>query len=119
MHAVSLNDLCGKIRQWGIAKGITGPEGKSSLLGQLEKTEEELNETMDAALEYEDALLLNDGEQMAASLEEVKDGIGDTVVTLVLAAELAGLTIEDCVEHAYNQIKDRTGKMVAGKFVKD
>ena len=52
-------------------------------------------------------------------LPEVKDGIGDMVVVLTNLAELCGLTIEECVESAYEVISKRTGKMENGTFVKD
>jgi NTP pyrophosphatase (non-canonical NTP hydrolase) len=52
-------------------------------------------------------------------LPEIKDGIGDMVVVLTNLAELCGLTIEECVESAYNVISKRTGKMKNGTFVKD
>ena len=51
--------------------------------------------------------------------DDVIDGIGDCVVVLTNLAKLAGTTIEDCIEVAYNEIKDRTGKMDNGTFKKD
>jgi len=50
---------------------------------------------------------------------DIEDGIGDAVVVLTNLAELQGTTIEDCIERAYNEIKDRTGKMDNGTFKKD
>jgi NTP pyrophosphatase (non-canonical NTP hydrolase) len=47
------------------------------------------------------------------------DDIGDIIVVLINIAERNGLTIEQCLEHAYNDIKDRKGKMVDGIFVKE
>ncbi len=47
------------------------------------------------------------------------DGIGDSVVTLVILAELSGYDFKQCVEYAYKQIKDRTGSMIDGVYVKD
>lgn len=47
------------------------------------------------------------------------DDIGDIVVVLINIAERNGLTLEQCLEHAYNDIKDRTGTRVDGVFVKD
>ena len=52
-------------------------------------------------------------------LPEIKDGIGDMVVVLTNLAELCGLTIEECVESAWSEISNRTGKMKNGTFVKD
>ena len=50
---------------------------------------------------------------------EIKDGIGDMVVVLTNLAELCDMTIEECVESAYDVISKRTGKMKNGTFVKD
>lgn len=52
-------------------------------------------------------------------IEETKDAIGDCVVVLTNLAVLSGLTIEDCINSAYEVIKSRTGKMNNGTFVKD
>ena len=51
--------------------------------------------------------------------EELKDGIGDVIVTLIILAQQQGLSVEECLEYAYNEIKDREGKMVNGVFVKE
>ena len=50
---------------------------------------------------------------------DIEDGIGDAVVVLTNLAELQGTSIEACIERAYNEIKDRTGKMDNGTFKKD
>ena len=50
---------------------------------------------------------------------DVVDGIGDAVVVLTNLAELQGTSIEHCIDEAYNEIKDRTGKMDNGTFKKD
>ena len=50
---------------------------------------------------------------------EIIDGIGDCVVVLTNLAELIEVPIEECIEAAYNEIKDRKGKMANGTYVKD
>jgi len=50
---------------------------------------------------------------------EFIDAIGDCVVVLTNLAAMKGLTIESCVESAYNVIKDRKGSMKNGSFVKE
>ena len=50
---------------------------------------------------------------------EVIDGIGDCVVVLTNLAYLCGTSIEECIELAYDEIKNRTGKMDNGTFKKD
>ena len=52
-------------------------------------------------------------------VEELKDGIGDVIVTLIILAQQQGLSVEECLEYAYNEIKNREGKMVNGVFVKE
>ena len=50
---------------------------------------------------------------------EIIDGIGDCVVVLTNLAHLCGTSIEDCIDEAYAEIKNRKGKMVNGTFKKD
>jgi len=91
-----------KIRDWAEAKGIYDKGDQKTQYVKL----------MEEAGEVGRAILKND-------LPEIKDGIGDMVVVLTNLAELSGLTIEECVESAYNVISKRTGKMKNGTFVKD
>lgn len=51
--------------------------------------------------------------------EAIKDGIGDAVVVLTTLAAQHGVTIEDCIEIAWNEIKDRKGRMVGGVYLKE
>lgn len=51
--------------------------------------------------------------------KNIKDDIGDCLVVLTNLASLEGLTLEECWEHAYNEIKDRQGFLNAnGNFIK-
>jgi NTP pyrophosphatase (non-canonical NTP hydrolase) len=117
---MNIEELIEAVRAWGVAKGITGPNGKGTLLGQLAKTQEELTETRDAAVLYSQAqfIAVRNGKRYETR-EELIDGLGDVFVTIILAAEMAGLRIEDCLQAAYDEIKGRTGKMEGGIFVKD
>ena len=91
-----------KIRDWAEDKGIYESGDPKTQYIKL----------MEEAGEVGRAILKED-------LPEIKDGIGDMVVVLTNLAELCGLTIEDCVESAYDVISKRTGKMKNGTFVKD
>jgi NTP pyrophosphatase (non-canonical NTP hydrolase) len=51
--------------------------------------------------------------------KSIADDIGDMMVVLINLAEREGLSIQDCLEQAWNDIKDRKGKMVDGVFVKE
>ena len=50
--------------------------------------------------------------------KEFVDAIGDMVVVLTNLAYLGGTSIETCIDEAYGEIKDRTGSMKNGTFVK-
>ena len=50
---------------------------------------------------------------------EIIDGIGDCVVVLTNLAHLCNTSIEECIDAAYDEIKNRTGKMDNGTFKKD
>ena len=47
------------------------------------------------------------------------DDIGDCMVVLAIIARQHNLTVTECLEHAYNDIKDRKGQMIDGVFVKE
>jgi NTP pyrophosphatase (non-canonical NTP hydrolase) len=51
--------------------------------------------------------------------EGIIDGIGDTFVTLIILSRQLGLDPVECLNVAWNEIKDRTGKTVDGTFIKD
>lgn len=103
---------------WADEKGILT---KATALTQIEKTQEELDETREA-LEYKELghpVYLNAKGVMVNPDEEVKDGYGDQLVTLIIGAHMNGLSLIDCLESAYEVISKRTGKMIDGQFVKD
>ena len=68
-------------------------------------------------------------EAVKRALEEVIDGAGDMLVTIILFIALANKLTKtyldkeidsvSCLQAAYDEIKGRTGKMVDGLFVKD
>lgn len=97
-----------------------------------EKTAQLLNQIMDWHYARNLILGTTDEAQLVKLQEEVSelrdsifsgnspiDDIGDIIVVLVNVAERNGLSIQECLEHAYNDIKDRQGKMINGLFVKD
>ena len=49
----------------------------------------------------------------------IKDSIGDVFVVLTIIAAQMGWSIEECVQAAYAEIKDRKGRMIQGVFVKE
>jgi len=105
MSVEKLNDedatVFDNIRDWAGTRGIYE---KGNAHTQYVKLQEE-------AGELAKALLQNDQ-------PEVIDAIGDIVVVLTNLAELHGVSIEECVEKAYDEIKNRKGKMANGTYVK-
>ena len=105
---------------WAKDKGILD---NSTPLKQIEKTREELEETRDALVRlYEMARMSADSSLVIRAKdvrEQLKDGIGDTIVTLIILAELCGTDIETCLDKAWDEIKDRKGEMIDGFFVKE
>jgi NTP pyrophosphatase (non-canonical NTP hydrolase) len=91
-----------KIRDWAKEKGIY-EKGDSKT--QYLKLQEECGELSKAILNNDDA--------------EIIDAIGDCVVVLTNLSKLCGFKIEDCIDSAYNVIKNRQGKMINGTFVKN
>lgn len=51
--------------------------------------------------------------------KDIRDDIGDIIVVLINIAERNGLSITECLAQAYDDIKDRKGKMVDGIFIKE
>lgn len=51
--------------------------------------------------------------------EEEIDAVGDITVVLIVYCMQRGLDIQECLEAAYEEIKDRKGKIVDGVFVKE
>lgn len=39
----------------------------------------------------------------------IEDGFGDVLVTLIIAADLCGVDLVECLANAYEEIKDRKG----------
>ena len=50
---------------------------------------------------------------------ETIDAIGDIQVVLIILCEQLDINYKQCLESAYNEIKDRKGKLVNGTFIKE
>ena len=91
-----------RVTQWAIDRNIIGGTTPSN---QFDKLEEEVYELFDAI--YSD------------NMPEIVDAIGDCCVVLAIIAAQYGLTLEQCQEAAWEEIKDRKGRIVNGVFVKE
>jgi len=66
--------------------------------------------------------LIQEAGELSDSLckgKDIKDDIGDMMVVLINIMVRNNLTMEECLAVAYEDIKDRKGKMIDGIFVKE
>ena len=107
-----------KVLDWADDRGILD---KATPLAQARKTEEEVHELIEACVAQQNGneTFTNSKGKLVNTKEELKDALGDILVTIIIGAELQGLNLEDCLESAYNVISKRSGKMIDGQFVKD
>ena len=94
-------DVTGQIEQWAIDRGLHTADPSKQMLKLMEEVGE-LAEGL--AKDNPDA---------------VQDAIGDAYVVLTILSMQLGMDIRQCVKMAYNEIKDRKGRMVNGVFVKE
>lgn len=100
-NQLALDQLVEQVQQWSIDKDLHNGNSDRQAL----KFYEEAGEI---------AAALSRGQ-----MDALKDGIGDTVVTLIILAQQQGWTLEECLQYAYDEIKNRKGKTINGTFVKD
>lgn len=90
------------IIRWGYARNIVSPKNMPK---QFMKVTEELGELAEG---------INKDNQ-----GQIKDSLGDILVTLIILSKDLDVDLLDCLRGAYDVIKDRTGKTVNGVFVKE
>ena len=91
-----------RIIQWAEARQIIP---NSTAQAQLLKAVSEMGELADATLK----------KQMPA----ITDGVGDVMVCLIIYCALLDINLVNCMEWAYEEIKDRKGTLLEnGVFVK-
>lgn len=95
------SDVITKICKWAEDRNITA-EGGATSYTQIPKLFEEVGEFRDAKTEAE------------AKLE-----YGDILIVCIQIARLRGLNMVECLDLAYEKIKDRKGTMIDGRFVKE
>jgi NTP pyrophosphatase (non-canonical NTP hydrolase) len=91
-----------RIRKWAVDRNlIEGSDNKAQFLKLLEEVGE-----------LSHAIQKN-------NTDEFIDAIGDVIVVLTIMAAQRNINTETCLDHAWDQIKDRKGKMINGVFVKE
>ena len=96
----TIDSLVYNVEKWAYDKGLN----KANPRDQYLKVAEECGEIAAGLARSDDAA--------------IKDAIGDTVVTLIILSQQMGMTLEECLQVAWGEIKDRTGEMRDGVFVK-
>ena len=99
---MTFESLQDAIIQWGYARNIVSPKNTPK---QFMKVTEELGELAEG---------INKDNQ-----GQIKDSLGDILVTLIILSKDLDVDLLDCLRGAYDVIKDRTGKTVDGVFVKE
>ena len=97
---MTTDELIDAVRQWGRDKGINNADK------QLLKVFEETNE------------ITREFVRGRYNTPEVIDSLGDSMVTLIILADIVGYDIRDCLAEAYGVISKRDGKNIDGSFVK-
>lgn len=97
-----IDELVGKIKRWAYARRIIQ---ESTSKDQFLKAVEEMGELSSAIAKR--------------NREEAVDAFGDVLVCLINAAEIMGIGVDEALQHAYDEIKDRRGVMFQGVFVKE
>lgn len=95
------DELIGAISVWGMEHGIDNPDK------QTVKLLEECGE------------LAHEISRCQYNSKAAEDAIGDIGVVLIILADILGYDFSDCLELAYNEIKDRKGHTENGGFIKE
>ena len=94
-------DITELIKKWAVDRNVVSGDVKAQMVKLLEE-----------AGELAEGINKN-------KMDLIVDSIGDVYVVLVILCMQLGLDINDCIKAAYEEIKDRKGKLVNGLFVKE
>src|SRR5699024_9883716 len=120
---ITLDDLLAKCKPENAHEDLLCSCGKPSTTNQIRQWATDRN--LDTADPNKQALKLGEEfgelfEGLAKGNEELtKDAIGDMYVVLTILSMQLGFTVEECIGIAYDEIKDRKGRMVDAVFVKE
>lgn len=89
------------VLEWADKKGLLKEENH---IKQTLKLSEEVGELSKAILEKDPYATI--------------DAIGDCAVVLIILAKQLNLDFDECLESAYNEIKDRQGILKEGTFIR-
>lgn len=96
-----MSELFDDVAQWGRDKGLNDPKA------QLNKVIEEVGE------------IAHEITRNKLDTPELKDAIGDTLVTVIILSDILGFDAVEALSSAYDVIKDRKGETKNGTFVRE
>lgn len=95
-----MQELIEKVEQWHVDRNlIDGANDKDQVLKLLQ----EMGELSDNVCKGND----------------IRDDLGDMIVVMINIMKRNNISMEECLQVAYDDIKDRKGKMIDGIFVKE
>lgn len=98
---MNTDELIDAVLEWGGKHNLHDPKA------QLNKVIEEVGE------------IAHEVTRNNEHSEAFDDAIGDTLVTVIILANIGGTDPRDCLQLAYNAIKGREGKTINGTFIKN
>lgn len=102
LHELDLVDtLFDEVVKWGRDRKINNPAM------QFAKLNEEVGE------------IAHELTRKHLHTDEMADSLGDTLVVLIILADILGYDLRECLKGAYDVIKDRRGRTEDGNFIKE
>ena len=98
---MNITELTRKIEGWATDRNLHNADSKA----QISKLTEEIGELASGVNK--------------SNKEVVRDSIGDVYVVLTILAMQQKVDVRDCIDMAYEEIKDRKGRLVDGVWVKE
>ena len=97
-----MDELIQNVKIWAKEKDLLKKENSQA---QMLKVLEEVGETAGALLKNKN--------------QEIIDGLGDSFVTLINLCYQLDLEPKECLQTAWNEIKNRKGKTINGTFIRE
>lgn len=94
--------LTERIKKWAMERDLHNADPSKQIL----KLGEEYGELCEFMTKYK-------------GIENAQDAIGDMYIVMTILCLQLDLDIEECIEMAYEQIRNRKGKLINGAFVKE
>ena len=97
-----MDELIKNVKIWAEEKNLLKKENTQA---QMLKVLEEVGETAGALLKNKN--------------QEIIDGLGDSFVTLIILCYQLEIEPKECLQVAWDEIKNRKGKTVNGTFIRE